>query len=193
MSAIPAPTAIAPGRVLADLVPGARVRDAGLVAAFAALIGLSAQIAVPLPFTPVPVTGQTFAVLLGAAALGAGRAGLGAALYLALGLAGVPWFTATGGASFGYIVGFVAAAVVIGGLARRGHDRTVLRTAGLMVVGNLVIYAFGVTGLALFLGVGLVPATVLGAVPFLLGDAVKIALAAALLPTAWKLVGSERT
>jgi biotin transport system substrate-specific component len=192
VSAIPAPTAIAPGRVLADLVPGTRVRDAGLVAAFAVLIGLSAQIAVPLPFTPVPVTGQTFAVLLGAAALGAGRAGIGASLYLVLGVAGVPWFTATGGASFGYIVGFVAAAVVIGALARRGHDRTVLRTTGLMVVGNLVIYAFGVTGLALFLGVGLVEATLLGAVPFLLGDAVKIALAAALLPTAWKLVGSER-
>lgn len=193
MSAIPAPTAIAPGRVLADLVPGARVRDAGFVAAFAVLIGLSAQIAVPLPFTPVPVTGQTFAVLLGAAALGAGRATIGASLYLVLGMIGVPWFTATGGASFGYIVGFVAAAAVIGWLARRGHDRTVLRTAGLMVVGNLVIYAFGVTGLALFLGVGLAEATLLGAVPFLVGDAVKIALATALLPAAWKLVGSDRT
>ena len=193
MSALAPPTTIASGRVLADLVPGARVRDAGFVAAFAVLLGLSAQVAVPLPFTPVPVTGQTFAVLLGAAALGAGRATLGASMYLVLGMIGVPWFTATGGASFGYIVGFVAAAAVIGWLARRGHDRTVLRTAGLMIVGNLVIYAFGVSGLALYLGVGLVEATMLGAVPFLAGDAVKLALATALLPAAWKLVGTDRS
>ncbi len=191
MSAISAPNPVAPGRVLADLVPGSRVRDALLVSAFAAVLGLSAQIAVPLPFTPVPVTGQTFAVLLGAAALGAGRATLGSSLYLVLGVAGVPWFTATGGASFGYIVGFVAAAAVVGRLARLGNDRTVGRTVALMVVGNLVIYAFGVTGLALFLGVGLVEATVLGAVPFLIGDALKLALAAALLPATWKLVGSH--
>ena len=191
MSAIPAPTSIAPGRVLADLVPGSRARDVGLVAAFVALLAVSAQIAVPLPFTPVPVTGQTFAVLLGAAALGAGRATLGASLYLVLGVVGVPWFTATGGASFGYIVGFVAAAAIVGRLARMGNDRTVGRTVALMVVGNLVIYAFGVTGLALFLGVGLAEATLLGAVPFLVGDALKLALAAALLPATWKLVGSQ--
>jgi biotin transport system substrate-specific component len=191
VSAISAPNPIAPGRVLADLVPGSRVRDAVLVGAFALAIGLSAQLAVPLPFTPVPVTGQTFAVLLGAAALGAGRATLGAGLYLVLGMIGVPWFTATGGASFGYIVGFVAAAAIVGRLARMGNDRTVGRTVALMVVGNLVIYAFGVTGLALFLGVGLVEAIALGAVPFLIGDAIKLALAAALLPATWKLVGSR--
>ena len=189
MSATSAAQPIAPGRVLADLVPGSRVRDAILVASFAAVLGLSAQVAVPLPFTPVPVTGQTFAVLLGAAALGASRATLGASLYLALGLVGVPWFTATGGASFGYILGFVAAAAIVGRLARAGNDRTVGRTVGLMLIGNLAIYAFGVTGLALFLGVGLVEATALGAVPFLVGDALKLALAAALLPTTWRLVG----
>ena len=192
MSAIAAPNPIAPGRVLADLVPGSRVRDAVLVGAFAVVIGLSAQLAVPLPFTPVPVTGQTFAVLLGAAALGAGRATLGASLYLVLGVVGVPWFTATGGASFGYIVGFIVAAAIVGRLARSGNDRTVGRTIALMVVGNVAIYAFGVTGLALFLGVGLVEATVLGAVPFLIGDALKLALAAATLPATWRLVGSHR-
>lgn len=193
MSAISAPNPIAPGRVLADLVPGSRVRDAALAGAFAVVLGLSAQIAVPLPFTPVPVTGQTFAVLLGAAALGASRATIGASLYLVLGMIGVPWFTATGGASFGYIVGFVAAAAIVGRLARMGNDRTVGRTVALMVVGNLVIYAFGVTGLALFLGVGLIEAIALGAVPFLIGDAIKLALAAALLPATWKLVGSRET
>lgn len=192
MSAIAAPNPIAPGRVLADLVPGSRVRDALLVGSFALVIGLSAQVAVPLPFTPVPVTGQTFAVLLGAAALGAGRAGLGAGLYLVLGMIGVPWFTATGGASFGYIIGFVAAALIVGRLARCGNDRTVGRTVALMAVGNLVIYAFGVTGLALVLGVGLVEATLLGVVPFLVGDTVKLIMAAALLPATWKLVGPGR-
>jgi len=192
VSALSHPTPIAPGRVLADLVPGARVKDALLVTAFAVLIGVSAQIAVPLPFTPVPVTGQTFAVLLGAAALGAGRATLGSSLYLVLGVAGVPWFTATGGASFGYIVGFVAAAAIVGRFARLGNDRTVGRTVALMVIGNLVIYVFGVTGLALFLGVGPVEAMMLGMVPFLIGDAIKLALAAALLPGTWKLVGSHR-
>ncbi len=191
MSAISAPNPIAPGRVLADLVPGERVRDIALIGTFAAVIGLSAQVAVFLPFSPVPVTGQTFAVLLGAAALGAGRATLGASLYLVLGVAGVPWFTATGGASFGYIIGFVAAAWIVGRLARLGNDRTVARTVALMAVGNLVIYAAGVTGLALVLGVGIVEATLLGAVPFLIGDAVKLALAAALLPATWKLVGSH--
>ncbi len=192
MSAISAPNPIAPGRVLADLVPGERVRDIALIGAFAAVIGLSAQVAVFLPFSPVPVTGQTFAVLLGAAALGAGRATLGASLYLVLGVAGVPWFTATGGASFGYIVGFVAAAWIVGRLARLGNDRTVARTVALMVVGNLAIYAAGVTGLALVLGVGAVEAVMLGAVPFLIGDAIKLALAAALLPATWKLVGSNQ-
>ena len=191
MSAISAPDPIAPGRVLADLVPGTRVRDVAFVGIFAASIGLSAQIAFPLPFTPIPVTGQTFAVLLGAAALGASRATVGATLYVTLGLIGVPWFTATGGASFGYILGFVAAAAVVGRLARLGNDRTVGRTVALMVVGNLVIYAFGIPVLALVVGLGLLEAVLMGAVPFLVGDAVKLALAAALLPTAWKLVGQR--
>ncbi len=193
MSAISAPQPIAPGQVLADLLPGSRVRDAVLVTVFAAVIGLSAQLAVPLPFTPVPVTGQTFAVLLGAAALGAGRATLGTSLYLVLGVAGVPWFTGTGGASFGYIVGFVAAALIVGRLARLGNDRTVARTVVLMVVGNLAIYVFGATGLALVLGVGLGEALALGVVPFLIGDAVKVALATALLPATWRLVGARRS
>jgi len=193
VSAISAPQPIAPGQVLADLLPGSRVRDAVLVTAFAAVLGLSAQLAVPLPFTPVPVTGQTFAVLLGAAALGAGRATLGSSLYLVLGVAGVPWFTGTGGASFGYIVGFVAAALIVGRLARLGNDRTVARTVVLMVVGNLAIYVFGVTGLALVLGVGLGEALALGVVPFLIGDAVKLALATALLPATWRLVGARRS
>ena len=191
MSAISAPDPIAPGRVLADLVPGTWVRDVTLVGLFAVAIGLSAQVAVPLPFTPVPVTGQTFAVLLGAAALGASRATMGATLYVTLGLIGVPWFTATGWASFGYILGFVAAAAIVGRLARLGNDRTVGRTVALMGVGNLVIYAFGIPVLALVVGLGPLEAVLMGAVPFLVGDAIKLALAGALLPATWKLFGSR--
>lgn len=177
------------GVVLADLLPGALARDVALAGGFALAIGLSARLALPIPGTPVPVTAQTLVVLLGAAVLGARRAGLGAAAYLALGLAGTPWFTATGGATLGYIVGFVVAAAVVGRLAASTGTRSVLGTAALMVLGNGVIYAFGVSFLALYLGVGAGEALALGAVPFLVGDAVKVAIAAALLPASWRMVG----
>lgn len=180
--------------VLADLVPGSLVRDLALVGAYAASIGILAQVAVPLGFTPVPITGQTLAVLLGAAALGTWRAGAGAALYLGLGMAGVPWFTwAAGGATVGYIVGFIAAAVLVGWLAERGFDRHPVKTAGAMVAGNLVIYAFGVPWLATVTGMSASEAVAAGAVPFVLGDLVKIAIATALLPTAWALVRRGRS
>jgi biotin transport system substrate-specific component len=185
-----------PGRVvLADLLPGERVRDLGLVVGYAGLTGLAAQVAIPLPFTPVPVTGQTFAVLLGAAALGWQRAFLGMGLYLAAGLAGVPWFSQWRGGtgtlsapSFGYLVGFLVAAALVGRLAAGGLDRTPLRVVGTMVVGNLVIYAFGVPWLLASVHVGLAEGLDLGVTPFLGGDALKIALAAGLLPAAWALV-----
>lgn len=184
-------TTTAGPRVLADRIPGSLVRDIALVVGFAALIGVSAQVIIPLPFTPVPLTGQTFMVLLGAAALGRTRATAGAGVYLGLGLIGLPWFAATSAASVGYIIGFVMAAAVVGTLAARGGDRTVLKAAVLMVLGNLVIYAFGVTYLGFFLGVGVGEALSLGLVPFIAGDLVKIALAAALLPAAWRLVDAE--
>jgi biotin transport system substrate-specific component len=180
-------------RVLADLVPGALVRDITLVGAAAALTGIAAQISIPLPFTPVPISLQTFTVLLAGAALGPIRAGMGMVLYLVAGVAGVPWFSEQQSGfefpSFGYIIGFVLAAVVVGALARRGTDRTVTGSVGLMILGNLLIYALGVPYLALSLGVSLSEAIALGAVPFLIGDGLKIALAAGLLPGAWKLFG----
>jgi biotin transport system substrate-specific component len=191
------PTAIRPGAVLADLLPavGSRsrafARDAALVAGGAALTGLAAQIAVPIPGTPVPVTGQTFAVLLLGAALGARRSFASLALYALVGMAGVPWFAGGGSgagfASFGYVLAYLAAAPLVGALARRGADRTPLRTAGAMVLGNLAIYAIGVPYLAIALHVGAGKALALGMVPFLIGDAVKAVLAMGLLPTAWKL------
>lgn len=181
------------GPVLADLVPGGLLRDFALVAGSAAFVGLSAQIAIPLPFTPVPLSLQTFAVLLSAAALGPARAAAGMLLYLGAGMAGVPWFSQQasgwGFPSFGYIIGFVLAAALVGVLARRGADRSVIGTVATMVAGNLVIYAVGVPYLAVALGVDLWQALVLGAIPFLIGDALKIVLAAGLLPGAWRLVG----
>ncbi|MFD6418892.1 biotin transporter BioY [Streptomyces sp. NPDC060194] len=190
-------TAAVPARsgvVLADLIPGTRARDLALVAGGAALTGLAAQLAVPVPGSPVPVTGQTFAVLLVGSALGAGRALAALALYALAGLAGVPWFqggTHGAGASFGYILGMLLAATVVGALARRGGDRTVLRTAGTMVLGSAIIYAVGVPYLALALDMSASAALAAGLVPFLIGDAVKAALAMGALPTAWKLLGRD--
>ena len=182
-------------RVLADLVPGALVRDVVLVIAAAVLTGIAAQILIKLPFTPVPISLQTLTVLLAGAALGPMRGGMAMVLYLVAGLVGVPWFSEQRSgwefASFGYIIGFVAAAVVVGALARRGADRTVLSAAWMMVLGNLVIYVFGVAWLASWLAVDLPTALELGVWPFLIGDALKIALAAGLLPAAWKLAGER--
>jgi len=179
--------------VLADLVPGTLARDVLLVLGAAGLTGVAAQIALPLPFTPVPISLQTLTVLLSGAALGPARGGAAMLLYLVAGMAGVRWFSEQRSGfdfpSFGYILGFVLAAIVVGVLARRGADRSVAGAVGLMVLGNLVIYALGVTWLAVSRDVGVGRALELGAVPFLIGDGLKIALAAGILPGAWKLAG----
>ncbi|MEO6821471.1 MAG: biotin transporter BioY [Candidatus Nanopelagicales bacterium] len=185
-------TSFVPARVLGDLLPGGLVRDGALVLGGAGLVGLFAQLSVSLPFTPVPITGQTFAVLLVGATLGTVRGVLSMMVYAMAGIAGVPWFadhsSGVALASFGYIVGFIVAAGVVGRLAERGATRTPLRTAAIMVVGSLVIYAFGVTWLKISLGVIWSVAIALGLTPFLLGDAVKVALAAGLFPITWRLV-----
>ncbi|MFE6689886.1 biotin transporter BioY [Streptomyces sp. NPDC057743] len=191
------PTATS-GTVLADLLPAssasrARVRDAALVVGGAVVTGLAAQIAVPVPGSPVPVTAQTFAALLVGASLGARRGLLSLALYALVGMAGVPWFaggaSGAGGATFGYVLGMLLAATAVGALARRGGDRGVLRTAVTMAAGNALIYGIGVPYLALSTGISLGQAVAVGMVPFLVGDALKIALAMGALPTAWKLAG----
>lgn len=174
--------------VLADLLPRTLTREIALVVGFVALLALSARVALPLPFTPVPMTGQTFVVLGGAVVLGSARASIGSALYLTLGLVGAP-LLATGGATLGYVVGFVAASAAVGAMADRGLTRDVKGVAGAMIVGNIVIYVFGVSYLAFYTGISLSAAVSAGAVPFLLGDAVKIALASALVPLAWRQVG----
>ncbi|MGW1183051.1 biotin transporter BioY [Streptomyces drozdowiczii] len=192
-------TAAAPARtgaVLADLLPAARHRyavDTALVLGGAALTGIAAQIAVPVPGSPVPVTGQTFAALLVGTALGARRGFLSLAVYALVGMAGMPWFaggtSGAGGASFGYVLGMLLAATVVGGLARRGGDRSVARTAGTMVLGSAIIYAVGVPYLALSTGMSASAAIAAGLTPFLLGDALKAALAMGALPVSWKLLG----
>jgi biotin transport system substrate-specific component len=180
------------GTVLADLLPASRVRDVALVLGGAALTGLAAQLSVPVPGSPVPVTGQTFAALLVGTALGAGRGFLSLALYAIAGIAGVPWFANGGsGAAFpslGYVFGMLLAAAAVGALARRGADRSVLRTAGTMILGEALIYAVGVPYLALSTGMSASAAIAAGLTPFLIGDVLKAALAMGVLPTTWKLV-----
>lgn len=188
-------------RVLADYVPavagvpataGALARDLALVAAGAGFIGLLSQWSVPLPGTPVPLTLGTFAVLLTGASLGSLRALLSVGAYLVAGGLGVNWFAGHadgwGGATFGYVIGFVAAATLVGWLAQRGGDRTVVRTALTMVLGNLVIYAVGVPWLMGSTGMDLSTALDKGVVPFLLGDGLKVLAAAGLFPAVWALV-----
>lgn len=188
-----ASVSLRPGTVLADLLPASRVRDIALVAGGAALTGLAAQIAVHVDGLAAPITGQTFAALLVGTALGAGRGFLSLALYALVGMAGVPWFaggaSGAGGATFGYVLGMLLASTVVGALARRGADRSVLRTAGAMVLGSALVYAVGVPYLALSTGMSFEAAVAGGLTPFLIGDALKAALAMGLLPAAWKLLG----
>ena len=188
-------TSVSP-RTLADVIPGGLVRSIALVVGGAVLVGLSAQVVIPLPFTPVPLSLQTFAVLLVGAALGSWRGLASMALYLLVGIAGVPWFADGNSgwqlASIGYLVGFVAAAWLVGLLAERQADRRFLSAAGAMVLGNLVIYVFGVAGLLIMTPFDLPTAIAKGVVPFLIGDAIKIVAAAALLPATWKAVNARR-
>lgn len=173
--------------------PGSRslaftlARELALAVAGVTLLALSARLIIPLPFTPVPITGQTFAVLLIAAAFGA-RRGLGVvALYILSGVAGLPVFAAVPGvASYGYIAGFALAAVVTGWLAEQGWDRSVPRAIVAMLAGEVAIYACGLVWLARFVGWGHV--VTFGLTPFIYGDALKLAAAALLLPAAWRAV-----
>lgn len=186
-------------RVLADLIPGAVVRDAALVLAAAAVTAMAAQVRIPIePLSPVPITGSTFAVLLGAAALGPLRGSLAQVLYLAVGIAGLPVFTGaeSGWAYFtgptaGYLVGFVISSAVVGVLARRGMDRRVPGAAVAFAVGTLVIYLCGVPWLMQVSGMPPGRAVVAGAGIFLIGDAIKAALAGALLPAAWRIARDD--
>ena len=171
-------------------------RELTLVIGGSLAIAAAAQLKVFLPFTPVPVTGQTFAVLLIGALYGARRGAATAMSYLALGIMGLPVFSAAppGPAALlsptaGYLAGFVGAAWVTGALSERGWDRKPWTAALAMAIGSCVIFACGVTWLAQTVGWGNVLQT--GLFPFIPGDLVKIALATAILPAGWKLLGKN--
>lgn len=175
-----------------------RLAQALLITMAALFIAALAQLRIPLQ--PVPITGQTLAVLLVGMALGARRGALAVVAYLAMSAAGLPFFTGAqsglaymSGSTGGYLVGFVPAAALVGWLAEHGWDRTLGKTLLAMLLGNLVIYAFGVSWLAVLLGDFFGPkgSLALGLVPFLLGDVLKAMVAALLLPTAWMLINEQ--
>jgi biotin transport system substrate-specific component len=170
------------------------IREGALILGGSLFIALAAQIQILLPFSPVPVTGQTFAVLLLAAIYGSKRGPAAVMTYLILGFSGLPVFAGGAfgaarlfGPTAGYLAGFVGAAFIVGTLSERGWDRRPWSTAASMVIGNLVIYIAGAAWLSKF--VGWKSVLNVGVLPFLAGDAIKIALATLLLPVGWKLIG----
>jgi len=180
--------------------PGARIGDGArnviLILGGSLLIAALAQISIYLPFSPVPITGQTLGVLLVGMALGARRGAASLAAYLAEGALGLPVFAGGNagvaymlGPTAGYLAGFVLAAWLVGALAERGYDRSLPRTLVAFALGSAVIYAFGLLWLARFVPW---PGTLAaGMTPFLIGDAAKAVAAALLLPGAWKLIGNR--
>jgi biotin transport system substrate-specific component len=178
----------------AQVRAGAFAYDLILVLAGSALIAASAQVWFTLPFSPVPITGQTFGVLFVASLLGRARGTAAVLLYLAEGAAGLPVFSEMKagahillGPTGGYLAGFVPGAWICGALAERGLDRRVPGTILSMLLGNVAIFALGLPWLARYVGAD--HALALGFWPFLPGDVVKIGLAAALLPLGWRLLG----
>lgn len=189
----------APQVLTARVLPRSKVVAILAVIGFAALTALAAQWEIHLGFTPVPITGQTFAVLLSGAALGLRLGAASQALYLLLGVVGLPVYSGgTGGfevysgATAGYLIGFVFAAAVVGRLAENKHDRAFATALVAFLIGTFIIYGFGVAGLVVNLGMGVNEAILKGVAPFVFGDLIKAAAAGALLPTAWRLIGEKR-
>ena len=181
-----------------------RWRHIILVIAGALLISVAANYSVPVPGSPVPVTGQTFSVLLVGGALGFRRGLLATALYIVIGfflpvyaqhasgiatIASVKSGHVVLGATGGYLVGFIVATALVGRLAELGWDRTVFGAAAAMVAGNAVIYAIGLPWLSMATGFSPADTVAKGLAPFLLGDVIKLALAGAVFPFAWWVVG----
>lgn len=206
--------AIAAGTTLADyLVPSQKsrslnlLRDAFLIVGFSIFTGLCAHVSFPIPFSPVPITLQTLAILLTGAALGSKRGGLALLVYLAEGAAGLPvfapvagspgaWmalFPFTGGFTGGYLWSFPIVAFITGLLCERGLDRSLLTSALAMLPGTLINYLIGASWLGLTLHWGVSQSFMEGVVPFLPGDLFKLIVAALLLPAAWSVVRSVRS
>ena len=166
--------------------------DAIVIICGSLILGLSAQVKVYLPISPVPITGQTFAVLMLAALLGSRRGVLAMIAYFAEGAMGLPVFANGGGLATligptgGYLVGFIPAAYIVGRLAEMGWDRRVITTIAAMLAGQIVLYTFGVCWLAIMTNIR--TAFTVGLYPFIVGDILKVVLAAAVLPAGWKLL-----
>ncbi|ADB29707.1 BioY protein [Kribbella flavida DSM 17836] len=184
--------------VLADVLGRSRTRDAVLVLTAALFTAALAQIAIPVPGSPVPITGQTLAVVLTAAALGPHRGLAGQGLYLLLGAVGLPFYSeASGGfeviagATGGYLIGFLPAAYLIGLAARHQLDRAPWKALPLFIAGQAIIFAVGVPWLAVTADLSASAALDAGFYPFVLGGLIKAAVAGVVLPGLWKL--TDRT
>jgi len=167
--------------------------DVALIIGGSLFIAVSAQLRIFLPFSPVPITGQTFAVLMVGVLFGAWRGGLSVLLYIMMGITGLGIFALGGGFSIllgptgGYLVGFVVAAYITGLLAEREWDRRIETTILAMALGNITLYIFGLLWLSCLMGFSK-NVLIVGLYPFIIGDLLKIALAAFLLPSGWKLL-----
>lgn len=175
---------------------GSRLRHVALIAIGAALIYFCARISIPVPGSAVPITGQTFGVLLVGGALGLRRGLASIGLYVLIGLIGLPFFAENQGgigvilgARGGYIVGFLLAGSLVGRLAELGWDRKIVGALGAMAIGNVAIYLVGVPWYMAVANLDLATGIAKGLTPFLLGDAIKLILAAAAFPIAWWVVG----
>ena len=185
---------------LIDLIPRSRLRDVVAVSSFALLTAGAAQISIPLGFTPVPITGQTFAVLLAGGVLGSKLGAASQMFYVILGALGLPfyadgaggWEVATGSTA-GYLFGFIVAAFLVGLMAERGQDRNLVTSLPAFIAGSIIIYTFGALWLAYKLdipftaGATEASAVAYGVTPFIVGDILKAVLAGVLLPGVWRL------
>jgi biotin transport system substrate-specific component len=195
-------TAVVAPRTLADTISLPRLSpvasDVLRIVTGTAMVALLAQVSLPLPFTPVPLTGQTLGVLLCGTLLGTRRGTASLALYLAAGAVGLPVFASGGagtihlfGPTAGYLWAFPLAALLVGWLAERGWDRRLLTSALAMALGSLLLLTLGSLWLSLYVG-GIASGFQKGMLPFLPVELVKIAIAAGLLPALWSVVRQRR-
>jgi biotin transport system substrate-specific component len=180
------------------VIPRSAINNVALILSGAVFTAYAAQLVIPM--WPVPMTAQTLAVLLVGSVLGATRGAISLIVYFSMGAVGLPVFSAATslsfGPTFGYIVGFIAAAALVGYLSQRGWHKSVAGVLGSFAIANSVIYLFGLPWLAFVLGSlgaanDLVSVSAAGLAPFIIGDVIKMTLAAALLPLAWKFLGKK--
>jgi biotin transport system substrate-specific component len=180
------------------VIPRSAINNVALILSGAVLTAYAAQLVIPM--WPVPITAQTLAVLLVGSVLGATRGAISLIVYFSMGAIGLPVFSAATslsfGPTFGYLIGFIAAAALVGYLSQRGWHRSVVGVLGSFVIANSAIYLFGLPWLAFALGTlgaanDLASVAAAGLAPFIIGDVIKMTVAAALLPLAWKFLGKK--